>query len=377
MGSLAPDNDSSKHSADSVAERNLVAWVRAAEYATPTPTSRASPGLVAHYLHEREIECDGEFTYPSIVRWCRERGIEPLPVILALRVERSGAHTYSVEDVTYTVDQGAWEQMEEDRETACCPVPHWVIGATTGAQMYSFGPCDDSLRCPDHADRKADAVLLAARRDWHHLDVVYHAVVPYDSGVINRVRSTRRPGRKGGRSCYVRRRDRGEGWDHFVVVETIHFFATADLSGPRTRKPPRSWEPLLPEEAIERLAEALRLPGVWAISPKWITKSDGDGQPADQDGEGDGDGVEEGDGQEGDGRSERFIALDSVMPETRDEVMEQASRIAEAKWGITPSPVFFPADVASVEEWATTIRDSTKVVRVRRRVEASKKAPKE
>jgi hypothetical protein len=65
------------------------------------------------------------------------------------------------------------------------------------------------------------------------------------------------------------------------------------------------------------------------------------------------------------------------MPETRDEVMEQASRIAEAKWGITPSPVFFPADVASVEEWATTIRDSTKVVRVRRRVEASKKAPKE
>ena len=41
---------------------------------------------------------------------------------------------------------------------------------------------------------------------------------------------------------------------------TIHFFSTEDMAGPRTIKPPTSWESLLPEEAIERLAEALRLP---------------------------------------------------------------------------------------------------------------------
>jgi hypothetical protein len=324
-------------------------WAKVAAYAAsePTPTSQASPGLVAHWIHQAEVGLGGPFTNPSIIGFCRTLSIEPLPVLLALRGERSGEKVYSVEAVTYDVREALWDELVENRETACCPYPRWRMGGTTGRQVHGMFDCDDSLRCPKHAYRKADAVLAAARRDWLDFDLVYYAEVPDDPKVINRVRSTRRPARKAATTWYVERRDRGAWGSERVVV---HFFSTRDLSGPWTRKPPLSWEPLVPEEAIERLAEALRLPGVLGFTPKWIDEVDGRDQR-----------VRQG------GHDEAWISLPRVMPHTRDAVMEKARDIAKAKWGIRPSTDFFPADVASVEEWAEIIGIATKWVRLQRR----------
>jgi hypothetical protein len=215
-------------------------WAMAAanDRPAPRPTSQASPELVAHWLHEIAVfDWAAEITTESINKWCRERGIEPRPVMGALRNERSGRDVYSTYAVTNEVQESVWDDMDTNRETACCPVPMWIIEATTGRQQYHFDDCDDSLRCRDHARRKTDAIRSAARLDWLGLDVVYYAAVPHDSGVINRVRSTRRPGRKNAKSWYVVRRDR-KGWTETKVV---HLFATRDLSGPGTQKPPRSW----------------------------------------------------------------------------------------------------------------------------------------
>lgn len=277
---------------------------------------------------------------------------------------------YSVEAVTYDVREALWDEMEENRETACCPVPRWMIETTTGAQIYRFNDCDDSLRCRSHAHRKADQVLKAAR-DWLDLEVVYYANVPQDPGLINRIRSARRPGRKAARSWYVVRVERGPWGSEKKVV---HLFATRDLSGSRTQKPPRSWEPLLPEEAIERLAEALRLPGVLSFSPRWVKGSSGESEPTPQDS----DGPDEGDeGEEEDrpdeAQGERWVPLPSVMPENRDAVMEKASAIAKQKWGFRPTTDFFPADRAPVEEFIEIINFATKVVRL----QSQKKPPTE
>ncbi len=313
----------------------------------PPPTRQASPGLIGNWLGSAEVELMGEFTNPSVIRWCSDRDIEPMPVLTALADERRGEAT--VQHVTYIESAGAWEQMVEDRETACCPVPHWGMGEVTGRQGYRFGPCANSLRCPDHAHRKADGVLLGACRDWLDLDVIFYAAVPYDSGLINRVRSTRRSSRKAAKTWNVTRKD-WQGWSEKTVV---HLFSTADLAGPRTRKPPTSWEPLLPEEAIERLAEALRLPGVLAVSPEWI-KDPGVDEPAEAEGE-------------EVARPEKWIRLPSVMPHKKDEIMEVATAIAKAKWDIRVSTDFFPADVAPVGEWAEVIDRATKIVELRRR----------
>ena len=217
--------------------------------------------------------------------------------------------------------------------------------------MYSFSDCDDSWRCRTHSKRRARALLDAARRDWLSLDVVYYAVVEEDLGSINRVRSNRRPSRKEAQSWFVVRRD----WAGWSEATTIHFFATEDLAGPRTVKPPTSWEPLLPEEAVERLAEALRLPGVVRTSPKWEKKGGDDGETG-ADGDG-GDGTPDGDGEVGDDVAqedghlvETFLALPSVMPGTRAQVLEIVEKIVRALHGFTLTEDFVPAEVVSVEQ---------------------------
>ena len=177
----------------------------------PTPTPRASPGLIAHWVHQGEIDYLGEFTNASIIRWCSERGVDPAAVLTALEDERSGAHVYSVEDVTIAVSKGLWEQWVDEGKTALCPIPYWLIERRRGKQVHGFSNCSDSWRCDKHSKRRADTILDAARRDWLTLDVVYYAVVPGDLGSINRVRSNRRPARKGGKSWYVVRKDQGGG----------------------------------------------------------------------------------------------------------------------------------------------------------------------
>jgi len=351
-----------------------MSWARGIELSVdpPKPTPTASPELVAHWICELEKEREDIYTEVSIVRYCVRNQIEPMPVILTLRAERSGEKVYEVGKTTYTVSQGRWDNMIENDETARCPFPKWFISATSGRQTYGWSDCDDSLRCPKHAHRKADAALEAARRDWLSLDVVYYARVSFDPNVIDRVRSSRRPSRKNARTWFVARRQR-EGW---AIQDEVHFFSDRDLAGPRTRMPPLSWEPLMPEEAIERLAVALGLPGPYRISPSWIGERDDYGGPeadprASSD---DNDPSESGgnDEREGTGEAkqerpaERWIRLPPVSPDIRDEVMDLAVRVAQERWGVTPTTTFFPADIGPVEEWVTVIEGCVRAVRAKR-----------
>ena len=331
---------------------------------SPAPTPRASPGLIAHWVHQGEIDHLDEFTHDSIIRWCNERAVAPMAVLTALNDERSGTRVYSVEDATVAVSDGLWQQWIDDKVVACCPVPRWLIGATTGRQIYPFSDCDDSWRCPKHCKRRAEAILDVARRDWLTLDVVYYAVVAEDLGSINRVRSNRRPARKDAKSWYVARKDQ-VGWSEAI---TIHFFSTEDMAGPRTIKPPTSWEPLLPEEAIERLAEALRLPGVVRTSPKWEKKKGGGGEEGDASDVVGSDGTFEDDSPQRDGAEiEPYLALPTVMPGTRAQAMEIADKIVWARHGFRLSEDFIPAEKASVQEIVDYINAALGVVRLNQR----------
>lgn len=62
-------------------------WERTAGYEPPAPmpTSQASPGLVAHWIHEIELGFGVEFTATSMIKFSRKQGVEPIPVIQALR----------------------------------------------------------------------------------------------------------------------------------------------------------------------------------------------------------------------------------------------------------------------------------------------------
>ena len=66
---------------------------------SPPPTGRASPALIAHWVHQGEVDYGGEFTNSSVIRWCMERSVEPMPVLTALAGERGGDRVYSVEDI--------------------------------------------------------------------------------------------------------------------------------------------------------------------------------------------------------------------------------------------------------------------------------------
>ena len=277
------------------------------------------------------------------------RGIEPAPVLNALMDQRAGEQTYTTESVRGSVNEGLWEDWADNKETACCPVPRWTMGQVTGKQSYRFHDCDDSWRCPKHAPRRVRRVLAAARRDWLNQDVIYCATVKEDLMAIERVRSYRRPGRKDARSWYVVRRD----WKGWSEATTIQFFSTEDLSGPKTRKPPTSWEALLPEEAIERLGVALRLPGVVRVSPKW------DQDDANESGFE----ISEEDPPEDAPRSpESYMALPSVMPGTREQVLEIVDQIVHARHGFTPSEDFLPTDQISTEEMVSYIKAALEVV---------------
>lgn len=345
-------------------------WWRAAKGPRdPYPTEGASPRLIACWIHDAEVGLGGPFAAASVARWCRKRGVLHRPVLEALAAERAGTDCYSTDDLVITEDEILWEDWRLAGDTACCPVPQWVIGARTGRQLYRFTNCyEDSWRCEKHARRRAERVLGQARRDWPGLDVVYWAEVEDDGGVINRVRSTRRVGRKAATTWFVKRRS-WRGWRERVLVA---FWSTEDLAGPRTTKPPHRWEPLLPEEALERLAHALRLPGVIGCSPHWaaVDGSNVSGEPVEElavDPE-----VEPQD-QEHLAR-EQMVRLPSVMPENRDQAMELARRYAEAKWGFQPSADFFPLDRAPIAEWVKTIEVAAKAVGVRRELQKRKGA---
>lgn len=334
--------------------------------APPEPTRAASPGLISNWLRDGEFCLGDEFTPAAVERWARRRDIDAQAVLAALEDQRSRtADAWSPAAISVAEDPVSWDELRATRDNACCPVPRWRIGARSGRQVYTFKDCDDSLRCPKHAHRRVERVLSEARRAWLGREVIYWALVEDDGKVINRVRSTRRPGRKAATTWYVKRPGRS-GWRE---VTWVHLWATEDLAGPRTTKPPLSWEPLLPEEALERLADALRLPGVAGISPCWAAKGD---KAADQSGEDGRDG--EPDEDDDSGGPEPFLSLPASMPENQEEVWALTRRIAKAKWGVDLSPEYAPVDLVSVAEVVEAIIFATKAFRMKRDLERKEAA---
>jgi hypothetical protein len=126
-------------------------------------------------------------------------------------------------------------------------------------------------------------------------------------------------------------------------VTVVHFFSTLDLSGPRTRKPPTSWEPLMPEEAVERLAQALSLPGVVSCTPGWIAAQDRD--------------------RDATRLSRPWLSLPSLMDSNRETVWDLARRIAKGKWGVILCEEFVPPKSVSVYDVVEVIEQATRVWR--------------
>lgn len=313
----------------------------------PPPTASASPGLVAYWIRDGEVCLGEEFTAESVRRCCALRHVDPDMVLAALKELREETPAaYAPKRLVVTENFDSWEELRAYRDVVRCPFPRWSISSTTGRQYYGFQACDDALRCPEHAHRRANRILANAWEEWRKLDTVYWAKVVDDGKVIDRVRSTGRAGRKNADSWWVKR----QAYDGWKEVTVVTLWASLDLAGPRTTKPPLAWEPLMPEEALERLVYALRLPGVGRYSPQWAHHSEAESVP------------------KAEGRGEKWLALPSVWPQIQGEVIDLAARMAEERWGFRPSSDYFPADRAPIEEWAAIIRDATNAVRMKREV---------
>jgi hypothetical protein len=304
--------------------------------------------LVAHYLNRIRFLNGDPFTNVDAVRFCRERSIDPFPVLMALKAIRSGERSYSVSDINYIVDDKRWEERKRNYDTACCPIPWWSIGKVAGAQKYDFFPCT-SWRCPTHSRPKGDALLEAAKVNFMAYPVIYHCVVEYTATMVDRIRARHRSDRAGGEALFVAL-DNGE----------LHFFATKVLGS--RRKPPhaKDWEALLPEEALERLATTLTLPGV-------VNRSWSDGWPVSETHSGDTGLLDDSDdGTEAEvdpPKTEAQIRLPSVQTSTRGRALEIARRRAKERWGITPTEDSFPGEVGDPAEWAEMLKQA--VVQVR------------
>ena len=118
------------------------------------------------------------------------------------------------------------------------------------------------------------------------------------------------------------------------------------------------WVDLLPEEAVERLADALKLPGVYMRS--WSA-----GWPVDESDEGRG-GASEDAADEAPAEKldvEARIMLPSVQSGTRDRALEIAMQRAHERWGVVPTEDAVPADVMSPQEFAELLMESVKQAR--------------
>jgi len=328
--------------APSGAERNPLnadsssSWTTAVAEEGAVPTSTASARLVAEYLRRLECDIGVVHRHSEIAHYCVDNGFPTFEVLRTLVRFRSGDDVYSLDDVTFTVDDDAWAQLRSNNETACCPIPVWRIGARTGRQSYAQIECE-SLSCPQHSVPRAQALLQEARMFFPLNDVIFHAVIDDDPTILNRVRSRRRAERHPCGVLEVGTRNR-----------QVHLFSTSDLPG---SKPP-FFQRLTPEEAVERLAVAASLPnmrknhwaGEWAGRPHKRKADPGDVAVED----------------------ELMLQLPSVQRANREEALRAAREIARDRWDITPTDEAFPADVASVKEWAELLATTVEQQRAAR-----------
>lgn len=292
----------------------------------PPPTSFASPGLIASWVLEREINEERGFTDTDVGEMCAELGVDALPVIEKLNAYRRGSEWYSTDDIFADVDADALARLKGAGRAALCPVPMWCVGATSGRERYYMKDCD-SWTCPDHGPEKARHLLALAsfrftKRRWD----IFYAEADDDPSVTTRLRARRRPERAGGGLLTVKRDD-----------GRLHLFSTTDLSG---REEPTNWARLCSQEALERLAASVRLPGVKRT--RW---SDHGWRPRLE--------VVRG----GSGPTEEWLALPGVSRALHDRVRELAVEEAHRRYGVTPGEDGVPVDRLAPQVWAALVNE--------------------
>ena len=298
------------------------------------PTKVASPALIADHLARQEMDREYRLTDLAVVQFCSDLGVEPFPVLSGLEPYRDGSDSYSLDDVTFTVDKAAFAQLRADGKTSCCPIPDWDINVTSGRQSYRLHDCE-SLRCPEHSLARVEAQLERAREEFDLRSDIWYAETSYSDQVLARIRSRRRPNRGGGGIIQVRRAD-----------GRLLCFATRELPG---ADEPNNWVRLSPEEAYERFAAGLALPGIAKVrwsNNGWVTTRTSE-PPSKTGGSGD------------------WIDLPAVRGPIRDEARQIAADIAWAKWGVRPDEDGFPADIADPRDWADLLKFGVVVARQR------------
>lgn len=289
----------------------------------PPPTSSASPALIAHELRQRQILGEYRFSNAEVIQECNKIGVEPMAILLRLDAYARGGDAYSVDDIPCFVNKAAFEQLRLEGKTACCPVPRWVLGATSGNERYSQKPCV-SWFCMEHGSDKAEKRMEQAKYRFLRLSEVWFTEMDDDPKSLGRL--SKRRSRRGGGTFLVRRDD-----------HRVRCFANMELTG---RDGPNHWQKLCPEEALERLALALALPGVvrarWSDNG-WIPIPSGDPEPSLVNGE-------------------NWITLPGVGRERHDNIRQRATELARERWSLTPSKHGFPTDLVDPKEWAKLIK---------------------
>jgi hypothetical protein len=114
-------------------------------------------------------------------------------------------------------------------------------------------------------------------------------------------------------------------------IDGEQHYATSDLS---RRDEPSSWERLCSDEALERLAASLSLPGIrqarWSDHgwPSRLTVVNSAGA------------------------QEQWIALPGVSPDIHDQARQLAADEAQRRWGVTPGDHGVAVDRIPAQDWA-------------------------
>lgn len=230
---------------------NLADWDTPLQKLLP-PTKAASPALIADHLVRQEMDQGYRLSTTDIAQFCKQLEAEPLSVYEKLMAYRHGSASYSLEDVTVSVDDEAFERLWDEDKTARCPIRGWQIDPVTGREVRFTRDCN-SWECSVHSPAKAERELARARDEFGRRQEVWFAEVPYDYRFVYCIRFRRRPERGGGGTVLVRRE---EG--------RLLCFATRSMTAHVGEK---RWVPLSHEEATERFAAALTLPGI--IRVQW------------------------------------------------------------------------------------------------------------
>jgi hypothetical protein len=218
---------------------------------------------VAEYLDEMMFNFGCAMTGSEIVAFCRQEGYLARTNFSDNRFNLAKLAqcltTLKVQNLRRSLgpisqDMLKWAWLDRPGYVRRCPNHIWRVDKRTGEIYDFYDDCNSRLCARGCGLARAERDLLSACRRLQHVEGVWHAVVADEEKLIDRLKKRHSRRNRGGGFLWVRRSD----------TETVHFFATSDLSG---RDEPRNGEWLTRSEALGLLAtEVLSLPGVERVT---------------------------------------------------------------------------------------------------------------